>query len=132
MNEDLPCDDVTGGTLAPLRRRLLQAGLGLGALGLGLAKATAQASIVPSTGITLPPATEAVSAFRVAIAPDAIEDLRRRLAMTRWPEQETVSDGSQGVQLARARALIEYWRDGYDMGRLERRLNAFPQFRSFG
>jgi hypothetical protein len=126
VKEDLPSDDVTRGTGRPLRRTLLQAGLGLSALGFGSAKAAAPASI----GVDLPPANETVSAFRVAVAPGAIEDLRRRLAMTRWPERETVNDGSQGVQLARARALIEYWRDGYDMGRLERRLNAFPQFRT--
>lgn len=130
MNDYLPAGDVTGETPAPLRRTLLQASLVLGALGLGPAKAAAQASGVPSTGAELPPATEAVSAFRVAIAPDAIADLRRRLAMTRWPERETVNDGSQGVQLARAQVLIEYWRDSYDMGRLERRLNSFPQFRT--
>ena len=135
MKEDLPSDDVTGGMPCPLRRTLLKAPLGLGALGLGTlalgsSKAAAQASIMPSIGVDLPPASEAVSAFRVAIAPDAIEDLRRRLAMTRWPERETVNDGSQGVQLERARVLIDYWRDDYDMARLERRLNAFPQFRT--
>lgn len=130
MKEDLPSDDVTGGTPGPLRRTLLQAAPGLGALGLGSAKAAAQVSIAPSIGGDLPPANEAVSAFRVAIASDAIDDLRRRLAMTRWSEQETVNDWSQGVPLARARALIDYWQDGYDMARLERRLNAFPQFRT--
>src|SRR5471032_1452968 len=131
MKQDVPSDDVTGGTPDPLRRTLLQAGLGLGGLGLGSAKAAAaQASIAQPGGLVLPPASAAVSAFRVAIAADAIEDLRRRLAMTRWPEQETVNDWSQGVPLARARALIDYWRDGYDMARLARRLNAFPQFRT--
>jgi hypothetical protein len=48
MNEDLPSDDVTGGTRGPLRRTLFQASLGLGALGIGLAKAAAPALIVPS------------------------------------------------------------------------------------
>jgi hypothetical protein len=124
--------DVSPGPHAgPVRaERLLQAALGVWALGFGPGKAAAQGPIVPSIGVDLPPANEAVSAFRVAIAPDAIEDLRRRLAMTRWPEQETVNDWSQGVPLARARALIDYWRDSYDMRRLERRLNAFPQFRT--
>ena len=135
MNDDLSGGDVTGGAPSPLRRTLLQAGLGLSTLGLGTlgfepAKAGVQAPIVPSSGVDLPPANETVRSFRVSIAPDAIEDLKRRLAMTRWPERETVNDRSQGVQLARAQALIEYWRDGYDMGRLERRLNAFPQFRT--
>lgn len=130
MNEDLASGDVSGATPAPLRRTLMQAALGVAALGLGPARAAAPPPIVPSVGVDLPPAGVALSAFRVAIAPQAIEDLRRRLAMTRWPEQETVNDWSQGVPLARARALIDYWRDGYDMQRLERRLNAFPQFRT--
>ncbi|WP_010184613.1 epoxide hydrolase family protein [Sphingomonas sp. PAMC 26605] len=130
MDEALPGDDVADRTPLALRRTLLQAGLGLGALGLASVKAGAHGAIAPSIGVDLPPATEAVRPFRVAIAPAAIEDLRRRLAMTRWPEQETVTDGSQGVQLHRARSLVDYWRDVYDMGRLERRLNAFPQFRT--
>jgi epoxide hydrolase len=130
MKEVLPSDDVTGGTPPPRRRTILQAALGLGALGFRSAKAATQASIVPSIGIELPPVNEAVSAFRVALAPDAIADLRRRLVATRWPEQETVNDWSQGVPLTKARAFIDYWRDGYDMTRLERRLNAFPQFRT--
>ncbi len=130
MKENLPSAEVTGETPAPSRRMFLQSSLGLLALGLEPAAADAQTPITPAIGVALPPANEAVSAFRVAIAPEAIEDLRRRLAMTRWPEQETVDDGSQGVQLARARVLVEYWRDTYDMGRLERRLNALPQFRT--
>jgi len=126
MKENSP----SGETPAHSRRTLLQAALGFWALGFGPGKAAAQEPIVSSIGVNLPPANETVSAFRLAVAPDAIEDLRRRLAMTRWPERETVSDWSQGVPLARARALIDYWRDGYNMARLERRLNAFPQFRT--
>jgi len=67
-------------------------------LGFRSAKAATQASIVPSIGIELPPVNEAVSAFRVAIAPDAIAYLRRRLVATRWPEQETVNDWSQAYR----------------------------------
>ena len=130
MKEDLSNDDVPSGTPDPLRRTLMQAALGVGALGFGAAKAAIHASSVPSIGVDLPPASEAVSAFRVSIASVAIEDLRRRLATTRWPEQETVNDWSQGLPLARARAIIDYWRDSYDMSRLEQRLNAFPQFRT--
>jgi hypothetical protein len=84
MKVGLPNDDVNGGTRDPFRRALLQAALGLGALGFGSANADVQASIVPSIGVDPPPANDAVSAFRVAIASGAIEDLRRRLAMTRW------------------------------------------------
>jgi pimeloyl-ACP methyl ester carboxylesterase len=130
MKENLPGDEVIGETSVPSRRTFLQSSLGLLALGFEPGTAAAQGSIAPSIDVALPPTNEVVSTFRVAIAPDAIEDLRRRLAMTRWPDQETVNDGSQGVQLARARVLVEYWRDTYDMGRLERRLNSFPQFRT--
>src|SRR5207245_1993152 len=60
----------------------------------------------------------------------ALEDLKRRLASTRWPERETVGDWSQGVPLQKAQALIAYWRDMYDWRRFEARLNAFPQYRT--
>ena len=57
-----------------------------------------------------------------------IDDLRRRLHATRWPEKETVADQSQGVPLATMQELVRYWADEYDFGRVEARLNAFPQF----
>jgi pimeloyl-ACP methyl ester carboxylesterase len=72
-------------------------------------------------------ATE-VRPFRVEIPDEAVEDLLRRLAATRWPEKETVTDDSQGVQLATMQELVRYWGSEYDFGRLEARLNAFPQF----
>ena len=130
MKEKSPGEEVFGENTIPSRRMFLQSSLGLMALSLNPSSAASQRAVAPTIGVALPPATEAVSPFRVAIAADAIEDLRRRLAMTRWPEKETVNDWSQGVPLARARALVDYWRDSYDMRRLERRLNAFPQFRT--
>ncbi|MGZ9720231.1 MFS transporter [Rhizobium miluonense] len=51
-------------------------------------------------------------------------------AATRWPERETVTDWSQGVPLAKLQALVNYWRSGYDLNRVEKRLNSFPQFRT--
>ena len=62
--------------------------------------------------------------------PDAIADLRDRLARTRWAEAETVDDWSQGLPLAYTQELCAYWADGYDFGAAEQRLNAFPQFRT--
>ena len=55
-------------------------------------------------------------------------DLRRRIAATRWPEQETVTDASQGVQLATMQKLARYWATDYDWRKVEARLNALPQF----
>jgi len=59
---------------------------------------------------------------------DHLEELRRRIEATRWPERETVTDETQGVQLATIQALIRYWGSEYDLRRFETRLNAFPQF----
>ncbi len=72
-------------------------------------------------------ATE-IRPFRLEIPKDQLDDLRRRIAATRWPSKELVPDRSQGVQLATTRALANYWANEYDFGRLEARLNALPQF----
>ncbi len=73
------------------------------------------------------PATE-IRPFHVEISEAEIDELRRRIQATRWPEKETVDDATQGVQLAAMQALIGYWGTGYDFGRLEARLSAVPQF----
>ena len=70
----------------------------------------------------------AVRPFLVEFPDDAIDDLRSRVAATRWPSRELVADRSQGVQLATAQAIARYWRDEYDFGRIDERLNALPQF----
>ena len=66
--------------------------------------------------------------FTVHVPQAALNDLRRRLAATRWPDKETVADRSQGAQLAKLQALVQYWGNGYDWRRAERKLNALPQF----
>jgi pimeloyl-ACP methyl ester carboxylesterase len=57
-----------------------------------------------------------------------VEDLRRRLAASRFPERETVADATQGVRLETITELVRYWAEDYDMGRIEERLNALPNF----
>jgi pimeloyl-ACP methyl ester carboxylesterase len=71
---------------------------------------------------------ETVRPFHVDVPEEELVDLRRRIAATRWPEQETVDDQTQGVQLGTIQALARYWGRDYDFGRVEARLNAFPQF----
>jgi len=73
-------------------------------------------------------AGSAIRPFQVHFADDALDDLRRRLAATRWPSKELVADRSQGVQLATMQALCRYWATEYDGRRVEARLNALPQF----
>jgi pimeloyl-ACP methyl ester carboxylesterase len=69
-----------------------------------------------------------VRPFHVEVDADKIDDLRRRIAATRWPTKELVVDRSQGVQLGALIALADYWANEYDFGRIEARLNALPQF----
>src|ERR1700741_843572 len=71
---------------------------------------------------------EAIRPFRVEVPQAEIDELRRRLKATRWPERETVNHHSQGRPLGAIQELVLYWADDYDFGRLERRLNALPQF----
>ena len=66
--------------------------------------------------------------FRIAAGDDELDDLRRRLAATRWPDPEPVDDWSQGIPLSYLRDLCAYWADGYDWRAREARLNEFPQF----
>src|ERR687888_439792 len=66
--------------------------------------------------------------FQIDVADERIDDLRRRIAGTRWPSKELVQDRSQGVQLATIQELARYWAEDYDFGRIEARLNALPQF----
>ena len=70
---------------------------------------------------------DAIRPFRIEISEDALADLRRRIATTRWPERETVADQSQGVQLATLQRLAAYWATDYDWREIETRLNALPQ-----
>jgi pimeloyl-ACP methyl ester carboxylesterase len=66
--------------------------------------------------------------FRINVPEEALVDLRRKIAATRWPDKETVADPSQGAQLQRIRPLMEYWGAKYDWRKAEAKLNALPQF----
>lgn len=74
--------------------------------------------------------SDAVQPFRIAASDDALEDLRRRLRATRWPEKEAVEDWSQGIPLGYVQDVCAYWAEKYDWRAREARLNRFPQFRT--
>ncbi|WP_440641710.1 epoxide hydrolase family protein [Bradyrhizobium sp. PUT101] len=105
--------------LNPDRRQLLsQAAMGAVAsvsslLPLQPARAAANGTIRP---------------FHVNVPEADLLDLRRRLAATRWPDREIVTDQSQGVQLRTVQELVRYWQSDYDWRKIEARLNALPQF----
>ncbi len=79
----------------------------------------------------MPEATEQVRLFHVSVPQEAIDDLRARLRATRFPNERPVKDGSQGVPLAQAKALVQYWESRYDWRRFETELNSFPNFRTW-
>ncbi len=71
---------------------------------------------------------DAIHPFHVNVPEAELTELRRRINATRWPERETVTDASQGVQLATMREVARYWATEYDWRKCEARLNAYPQF----
>ncbi|RDI31686.1 epoxide hydrolase family protein [Lentzea flaviverrucosa] len=73
--------------------------------------------------MTSPSADDVVEPFTIAVPDAELLDLRSRLAATRWPDRETVPDGSQGPQLDRVRALCDHWATGYDWRRTEKVIN---------
>jgi pimeloyl-ACP methyl ester carboxylesterase len=93
---------------------------------MGAAVAVA-ANLLPSQPAAAP-LGDAIRPFRVDIPEEQLVDLRRRLLATRWPDRETVSDQSQGVQLEKLQQLVRYWGTGYDWRKVEAKLNALPQF----
>jgi len=70
----------------------------------------------------------AIRPFRVSVPDAELTDLRRRIKETKWPERETVTDASQGVQLATMQKLARYWGTEYDWRKIETKLNSYPQF----
>ncbi len=102
--------------LSPNRRYFLAASAAAGAVSLLPAHAAAASE------------NNLIRPFRVNIPEEQIVDLRRRLAATRWPDKETVTDESQGVQLATIQDLVRYWQNDHDWRKCEAQLNALPQF----
>src|SRR3954471_12574596 len=105
-------------TFSPTRRRILASSAALAAVGLLHGKPAGAAAA----------AEDGIRPFRVSVPEEQLVDLRRRLAATRWPDQETVADGSQGVRLSKLQELVRYWGTDYDWRKAEAKLNALPQF----
>ncbi len=74
------------------------------------------------------PTGSAVRPFRINVPEEALVDLRRRVLATHWPDRETVTDRSQGAQLAKIQEFVRYWGTDYDWRKVEAQLNALPQF----
>jgi len=109
-----------GGMQLETRRDFLKWGVAASLAGAGLLGA------LPAFGQV----SHKITPFAYHAPQSALDDLKKRLAETRWPEKEPVEDWSQGVPLAKLRALVDYWRDHYDWRRAEAALNRFPQYRT--
>ena len=103
-------------SLSPTRRELLAATAAAGAVGMF------PGTLLAAVG------DNSIRSFTVNIPQEEIDELRRRVAQTRWPDRETVDDQSQGIQLDKIKPLVEYWGTGYDWRKAEAKLNALPQF----
>lgn len=73
---------------------------------------------------------DSIRPFQVHVPNSELKDLRKRILATRWPGKETVADHSQGAQLANVRDLVHYWGTDYDWRKAEKKLNAYPQFKT--
>ncbi|SAL34065.1 epoxide hydrolase family protein [Caballeronia humi] len=111
------------------RRRFI--GVAAAAVVAGSLSRLAFADTDQSIAQLAPPAANdktALRPLRVHVPESQLADLRRRIKATRWPERETVTDASQGVQLATMQRLARYWESSYDWRKVEAKLNALPQF----
>jgi hypothetical protein len=117
---------LNGQRLFSRRETLALAASGVAAL-VTPALASNQQEMTMSTALQVEDPTS-IRPFQVEFPLPALEDLRRRVAATRWPTKELVADRSQGVQLATLQELARYWTTEYDWRGCEARLNALPQF----
>src|SRR5262245_39151687 len=107
--------------MSPISSRLTRRDL------LTASAAVSAAALLPAP-LTAANEDGSIRPFRVAVPDSELVDLRRRIAATRWPDRETVTDRSQGVRLATFQELMRYWGTDYDWRKAEAKLNALPQF----
>jgi len=114
------------------RRRFCAAAASIAASRLGLiglsGSMQAMTDVMPEVGANESSTRAEIRPFRTSFSDAELADLNRRIKTTRWPDRETVSDTTQGVQSATMRALAEYWATQYDWRKCEAKLNALPQF----
>src|SRR5262245_7533760 len=94
---------------------------------LAITAATGTATLLPGT-LQAASGGDAIHPFNARIPQADVDELRRRIVMTRWPDRETIDDRSQSAPLAKLQELLRYWGTDYDWRKGEAKLNAFPQF----
>jgi len=105
------------------------AGIRVSVIGLAAALLIAGGIVMTHASmVATPVGVDAIKPFRVHFPDETLADLKRRVAATRWPDKEIVSDQTQGVQLATVQKLARYWATDYNWRKVEATLNALPQF----
>src|SRR5215469_15998440 len=95
---------------------------------LAASAAVAASRFIPTQAHAAATPTDAIRPFKVSFQEAELDELRKRIKATRWPERETVSDDSQGVPLAMVQELAGYWATDYNWRKCDAKLNALPQF----
>jgi pimeloyl-ACP methyl ester carboxylesterase len=90
--------------------------------------AAADTSVIGAAVVAQPSGDPSVRPFEFQASDESLADLKRRIAATKWPERETVSDATQGVNLATMQKLARYWLTEHDWRKAEAKLNSYPQF----
>ncbi len=96
--------------------------------GVAIAGAALAANASAAASVLVEAAPNVIAPFRIHVPEADLQALKSRLQRTRWPDKEVVDDLSQGVPLARMRVLVDHWQTRYDWRRVERQINAYPQF----
>ena len=107
--------------MTSLFKTLAAATLWFFAIGIGGAPPVLEANAQAAEDTSIKP-------FTIHVPEEELTQLKRRIQETRWPDAETVTDQSQGIQLAKLRPLVEYWGSDYDWRKVEARVNSLPQF----
>jgi pimeloyl-ACP methyl ester carboxylesterase len=119
---------MTAVTSSPTRRKVIAGAAAAGAAGLLSAHPAPGQPPKQGDGSMSKGEESTIRPFQFKASDEALADLRRRIAATKWPSRELVTDATQGVQLATMRELARHWQTDYDWRKFETRLNALPQF----
>lgn len=112
-----------------IRRALLATSISAVAMTFALPAFPALAQVNTGSKVAAVAAEDtAIRPFRFRASAEDLADLKRRVAATKWPDGELVSDDTQGVRLATMQKLADYWANQYDWRKVEARLDALPQF----
>jgi pimeloyl-ACP methyl ester carboxylesterase len=115
-------------TSHPMASRIVALAVGSIFLSVGYSLPIKAANAASNTSVSAVSTEETIRPFKVDVPQSQLDDLRKRIANTRWPDKETVKDQSQGIQLRQVQNLVRYWGTDYDWRKAEALLNALPEF----